>query len=376
MPASESSGELGAIVVGTNYGVLTHARALRSASITLLGLVGRDEKKANERAKRLGVPHAFTNLADALALPGVSVVAVTAPPHVHGPTVLAAVDAGKHVLCEKPFARDLSEAKTMLEAAQRAGVVHVLGTEYRFGSTQEALRRVVASGEIGAPRQAIFMLHLSSLVEPTAELPDWWESAADGGGWLGAAGSHVIDQVRSTIGEFEALSASLDRLSPRAAMTADDTYTVHFRLVGGCHGVLQGSCAIAGPPIATTKISGTQGCVWVQSGEARGTEEVWLDSGSGPRRVPDPVDLPRLPPDPPPPDLLPPYAAVTRWHTSGADLAPYTRLYGRLRAQVLGEPIDREPSMATFADGVASQAVLDAVRRSASGAGWVEVERA
>src|SRR5207248_4957987 len=143
--------------------------------------------------------------------------------------------------------------------------------------------------------------------DPTVELPAWWESAADGGGWLGAAGSHVIDQVRSTLGEFEALSASLHRIASRPAMTADDTYTVHFRLVGGCTGVLHGSCAIAGPPLATTKIAGTEGCVWFQAGEW-GSEEVWLDTGSSPQRVPDPVDVPRVPPDPPPVEFLPAYA--------------------------------------------------------------------
>ena len=369
-----TKGDIGAIVVGTNYGVLTHVRALRGAGITVLGLVGRDHEKAKERAERLGVPHAFTNLADALNVPGVGVVAVTTPPHTHAPITLAAIAAGKHVLCEKPFALDLGEARTMLDAARRAGIVHMLGTEYRFSTPQAALRRVVASGAIGEPRAAVFMLQLPSLLDPTVDLPAWWDSASEGGGWLGAAGSHVIDQVRSTLGEFEALSASLDRLSPRPAMTADDTYTVHFRLVGGCSGVLHGSCAIGGRLLMTTKIAGTRGSVWLQSDEW-GAEDVWLDRASGPERVPDPVDLPRVPPEPPPAELLPAYAKTTRWHTTGNDLAPFTRLYERLRSQVLGESVEDDPPVATFADGVASQAVLDAVRRSASGGGWVQVER-
>jgi predicted dehydrogenase len=157
-------------------------------------------------------------------------------------------------------------------------------------------------------------------------------------------------------------------------MTADDTYTVHFRLVGGCTGVLHGSCAIAGPSIATTKIAGTEGCVWLERGEEWRNEEVWLNTGSGPRPVPDPVDVPRVPPDAPPAEFLPEYAVQTRWHTTGADLAPYTRLYERLRARILGQCIKDDPPAATFRDGVASQAVLDAIRRSASGRGWVEVE--
>jgi predicted dehydrogenase len=272
--------------------------------------------------------------------------------------------------------------------AEGAGVVHVLGTEFRFATPQATLRRVVASGVIGEPQTAIFLLHMPSLVNPSVELPGWWEAAPAGGGWLGAYGSHVIDQVRITIGEFEAVSASLQTLAPRPSMTADDTYTVHFRLVGGCTGVLHSSCAIGGQSIATTKITGTRGSAWIQAAELPGDEgvapgnllvrvnqggEVWIDTGSGPQLVPDPVDLPRVLPVPPPAEVYPPYAKTTKWHTSGTDLAPCTRVYERLRARVSGDPAGDDPPLATFADGVAQQAVLDAVRNSAATGTWVEV---
>lgn len=263
----------------------------------------------------------------------------------------------------------------MRDAAERAGVIHLLGTEFRFRTSDTTLRRIVRSGAIGEPRVALFMLDLPSLVDATVELPEWWESAADGGGWLGAAGSHAIDQVRSTLGEFVGLSASLNRISPRPAMTADDTYTVHFQLVDGCAGVLHSSCAVGGPMLATTKISGTRGCAWVQRNQELRRDEVWVDSGSGPRRVPDPEDVPPTPPEPPPAEFLPPYSIQTRWHTTGADLAPYTRLYERLRDLVYGDPVEDDPPAATFVDGVADQAVLDAVRQSAAGEGWVALGR-
>jgi predicted dehydrogenase len=380
--------EMGAVVFGTSFGVLTHVRALRNAGFAVLGLVGRDGQKTKERAEFLGIPHALTDVEEAVRLPGVEVVAVATPPHTHRPISLAAIRAGRHVLCEKPFALDLAEAREMREAADRAGVVHVLGTEFRFATPQATLRRVVRSGVIGAPRTAVFALHMPSLVHPSVELPAWWELTADGGGWLGAYGSHVIDQVRITIGEFEAVSASLQTLAPRPSMTADDTYTVHFRLAGGCTGILHSSCAIGGQSIATTKITGTRGSAWIQNAEIPKTEhipegnllvqvndrgEVWIDTGSGAERVPDPDDLPRALPIPPPPEVHPPYAKTTKWHTSGTDLAPYTRVYEGLRARVLGHPAVDDPPLATFADGEAQQAVMDATRRSAAGGTWVEV---
>jgi hypothetical protein len=77
-------------------------------------------------------------------------------------------------------------------------------------------------------------------------------------------------------------------------------------------------------------------------------------------------------PDPPPAELL--HTAYDMWHSMGIDLVPYTRLYGVLRDRVLGQPVADDPAAATFADGVACQAVLDAIRASsAAGGEWREV---
>ena len=361
---------IGAVVVGTNYGVLTHVRALRNAGFTVLALVGRDHEKARLRAERLGVPYGLRDLGKALGLDGVEVVSVTTPPHTHAEITLAAIAAGKHVMCEKPFALDLVQARQVLAAARTAGVVHLVGFENRFGTTQELLRRVVVSGRIGEPRTALVIRHRQSLVDPTVELPDWWESAALGGGWLGALGSHIIDEVRTMVGEFEGVSASLQTLAPRPAMTADDTYTIHFRSVGGCAGVLHSSCALSGANIPVTKIGGTKGAVWLDG------DEVWVDCGGGSELVPDPEDVPRVLPDPPAVEFLPAYARDTGWHTTGAEMAPFTRLYQQLRAGIEGTPTSQDPPAATFVDGAASQAVQDAARLSAtSGGRWVDVEQ-
>src|SRR4029079_17925603 len=100
--------------------------------IEVRALVGRDPDKAAKRAALYGIPFATTNRAEAFARDDVDVVAVTTPPHSQAEIVLDAVAAGKHVLCEKPFARDLTEAREMLDAAEAAGVVHLLGTEVRL----------------------------------------------------------------------------------------------------------------------------------------------------------------------------------------------------------------------------------------------------
>jgi len=75
--------QLGALVVGTGFGCLTHTRALRAAGFAVRALVGRDPARTAERARRCDIPHACTSLAEALALPGVDVVTVATPPHAH-----------------------------------------------------------------------------------------------------------------------------------------------------------------------------------------------------------------------------------------------------------------------------------------------------
>jgi predicted dehydrogenase len=358
--------QLGAAVVGTGFGVLTHVRALRGAGFQVHSLIGRDAGKTAQRAAMFDVPHPTTDLAEALAIPGVDVVAVATPPFTHAPIVLESVAAGKHVVCEKPFARDVAEARVMRDAAQAAGVVHMLGTEFRYGTGQALLARTIAAGEIGTPRLALFMLQVPAMADPKAELPAWWEDAGQGGGWLGAYGSHVIDQIRSTLGDFEALSASLQTLAPRPAMTADDTYTVQFCLATGVEGVMHSSCAAGGQFLGATKITGTAGSIWLEG------DDVWVDDGSGPRRIPVPDDLVSAAPDPPPAELL--LTAYDMWHSMGIDLDPYTKLYATLRERVAGRSVPDDPAGATFDDGVAVQAVMDAVHRSAVERAWVTVE--
>lgn len=360
------AGELGAVVVGTGFGVLTHLRALQGAGFSVRALVGRDQEKAERRAALFGVPHAVTSLRQALALEGVDAVAVATPPATHGRFVLEAVAAGKHVVCEKPFARDLPEARSMLAAAEEAGVVHLLGTEFRFATGQAQLTRAVAAGAIGEPRFGLFLLHVPTLTDPGAEIPAWWEDAREGGGWLGAYGSHVIDQVRTTLGEFASVSASLGTFAPRPSMTADDTYTVHFALANGAEGVLHSSCAVGGSLLAVTKVTGTKGSAWLEG------DDLWVDDGTGPHKEAVPGDLVGSPPVPPPAELL--KTAYDMWHSMGIDLHPFTRLYGVLRERIMGRAVPGDPAAATFADGVAVQAVMDAIHRSSAERGWVDVE--
>ncbi len=347
----------GAVVIGTGFGVLTHLRALRAAGFEVAALVGRDPARTADRARRSGVALGTTDLARALALPGVELVSVATPPHSHCELVLAALAAGKHVVCEKPFARDAAEGQRMLDAALRAGVIHQIGTEFRFATAQALATRALREGAIGEPRLATFVLQLPALADPRGEVPGWWSDASQGGGWLGAYASHVIDQMRVCLGEITTVSASLQLLSQRD-WSAEDSYTIHFRTESGASGVLQSSAGTWGAPLAVARFAGTGGTLWIEG------EDVFVGDAAGSRKLPVPDDLVHPAPIPPDPELL--VTAYDRLHSMGIDLGPFTRLFAALRIQLEGGKPPADPPPATFADGLAVQRVLDAVRRAAA----------
>jgi predicted dehydrogenase len=352
----------GVLIVGTGFGCITHLRALRAAGFDVEALVGRDPEKTADRARRFDVPRGLTNLGEALVLPAVDAVAIATPPHTHGPVALEAVAAGKHVLCEKPFARDAGEARRMLDAAEAAGVVHMLGTEFRWAPGQASMARVVKRGDIGTPKLATFLLHIPMLADPSGEVPGWWADAAQGGGWLGAQASHVIDQIRVMLGELEGVSASLTKVSPRD-WNVEDAYTVHFRTRSGVEGVMQSTSGAWGPPVFVTRVAGDKGTVWAEFDTIR------VADASGTREIPTPTDLPLVAPEPPASDLM--ITAYDNLHAFGMDLPPYTRLCTTFRALIEGREVPDDPPPATFADGLANQQALDAIRRSANEKAWI-----
>jgi predicted dehydrogenase len=357
----------GVVVIGTGFGCVTHVRALRAAGFDVVALVGRDPAKTAERARLFAIPLALTSVDEALALDGLDAVTVATPPHTHAGIALAAIAAGKHLICEKPFTRDAAEGRKVLAAAEDRGVVHLLGCEFRWDPGQAGLARAVAAGTVGPPRLATVLLHVPLLADRSAEVPEWWADADQGGGWLGAHGSQVIDQLRVTLGEFESVSASLPHVSERG-MSAEDTFVVHFRMRSGAVGTLQSTSGDWGPPVVITRVTGSTGTAWIEGVGAT----VKVADAEGTRTLPVPPDLPTATAPPLPDGLV--HTAYERMISHGMDFGPYARLAEVLRCRMEGRPAPPGPPAATFVDGVKDMAVVDAVRRSAAERSWVTVE--
>lgn len=356
----------GIVVFGTGFGCYTHVRALRLAGFEVRAVVGRDREKTRKRAAQFEVPLALVSIDEALALPDVEAVTIATPPHTHAPIALRALEAGKHVICEKPFARDVEEGQRLCDAAARAGRVALVGTEFRFDAGQAMLARTVASGVIGEPRLATVLLHVGVLADPEAEIPVWWRDADQGGGWLGAHGSQVIDQVRFTLGEFAAVSASTAHVVDRS-MSADDAFVVHFRMQSGCVGTLQSTCSDRSPPMIETRVTGSQGTAWIRGIGA----EVFVATREGTRQIETDDDLAGGAIVPPPEGAL--ETDYERMIGIGLDIPPYTRLAETFRARIEGREDPTRSRPARFEDGLESLRVLEAARAAAASNRWIDV---
>lgn len=341
--------KLPALVVGTGFGCRVHIPALRAAGFDVVGLVGSDPERTQKRADANGVAQAFTDLDTAITRTGAVVVTIATPPHTHAPLSLAAISRGCHVICEKPFAKDATEARTMLDAAERAGVVHLVGNEFRWLPEWATVARAIADGLIGQPRFVTLLQYGALVANPDAKMPAWWFDEQAGGGWLGAHGAHVIDQVRTWLGEFESLSAALPIVSARKG-GAEDSYVLRFRLMNGAEGIVQQTAGAWGPQAGISRVAGTTGTVWLE-----GTT-VKIADHNGERELPVPPDLVL-----PVPELL----ADPSKRAALFGLAPFTRLCEALRARIDGNELRSAVPLPTFADGVACMEVLDAIRASA-----------
>jgi predicted dehydrogenase len=345
---------IGAVVVGTGFGARVHVPALRAAGFDVRALVGRDRERTGRRAARLGIDHAFTALADALALAGVEAVTIAAPPNAHAALAVEVCDAGRHVICEKPFALDATEAASMHRAAERARVTALVGHEFRWAPDRATAARAISDGLIGAPRLATLVQYVPLVADPEARVPEWWFDETRGGGWLGASGSHIVDQARCWFGELAAVSATLPTVAARAG--AEDSFVVRASSQSGVEIVLQQTAASWTPGVSSlTMVAGSEGTLEV---DASG---VWCSDRSGRRLLETPDDL-ALPPSPE-------ASGDPRHRYTHLEVGPYTRLCEALRAGIEGSEAPSSVPVPTFADGLACMRVLDAIRASARAGG-------
>ncbi len=346
-------------IIGTGWGVRVQVPAFRAAGLNVVALAGSQADKTKLIAAEFGVPWATGDWRRLLERPDVALVSIVTPPKLHREMAVAALEAGKHVLCEKPMALNVGEAEAMLEAAQAFPAQFALiDHELRFLPVFRLARQLVADGAIGRLRYAELRVIGSSRAD--VQRPwSWWSDASQGGGAWGAIGSHQIDQLRYLLDdEVVAVRGQLATFiatrpsglgDARTAVTADDFAAFHLRFEQGGVAYTVVNLVVRSDEPNSLTLYGDAGTLRIAGGQlwhaAAGAE--WHN-------------------------LTPAHSVDIPAGLSG-DFPQATVYLGHaLRAALAGDPTALAPA-ATFWDGLQIQRVLDAGRR-ANAQDWVELQ--
>jgi predicted dehydrogenase len=207
---------LSVALIGTKFMGRAHSNAWRQApsffdlpaDIRMAAICGRDRAATVRAAKRLGWEKAVTDWKVIMADPAIDIVDICTPNDSHAEMALAAAAAGKAILCEKPLARNVAEARRMVEAVKRARVANMVCHNYRRVPAIALARQMIDGGEIG-DRVYHFRVRYAQDWLADENFPVVWrlQSKIAGSGALGDIGAHCIDLARFLVGEIARISA-------------------------------------------------------------------------------------------------------------------------------------------------------------------------
>ena len=258
MPESPAR-PLGIALIGYAFMGRAHSQAWRSVGaafdvpeIERRVLVGRDESAVAQAARRLDWQEHATDWREVIAREDVDIVDICTPGFLHAEIAIAALEAGKHVLCEKPLANDTDEAVRMVEAARAArerGQVAALGHTYRRVPALAHARDLVAAGRLGEIRQVRASYLQDWLVDAEAGMSWRLRKETAGSGALGDIGSHAVDQIQFVTGQsVTAVRGRLATMVPERPgadgpepVTVDDAAWASLELSGGAIASLEAS---------------------------------------------------------------------------------------------------------------------------------------
>jgi predicted dehydrogenase len=215
----------------------------------LAGIAGRDEAAVREAAARYGYARAYTDWRQLLADPAVDLFDNGGPNDAHAEPCIAAAQAGKPVLCEKPMGRTAAEARAMLDAVELTRVKHMVGFNYRFVPAVRYAYELLRAGAVGTVHHFRARYLQDWLADPSA--PYTWRLGSEtaGSGALGDLGSHIVDLARFLIGEPASVSASLKTFTvdrPGGRVTVDDAFAATVEFESGAIGTLEASRVATG----------------------------------------------------------------------------------------------------------------------------------
>ena len=352
-------------IIGAGFARTTQIpgfKACEGAQIVAIASARREH--AEEVAREFGIENVEGDWRALVARHDIDLVSIVTPVATHCEMTLAALDHGKAVLCEKPMAMNAGEALRMTERARAAGVLALIDHELRFLPGRVKMRELVRRGDIGKARHAQLTFRSDSRADANRQW-NWWSDKTQGGGALGAIGSHVIDswrwllgaEVREVIGNLAThIRERRDETGRLRQVTTDDEANLLVRfdnteLTEGATGNASMSLVEPGKPEHRLEIFGSLGALMIEE-----SGELWQAKvGEG---------------------------ELKRVETNRGELAPGMRDGGWARGftafsnrivEALRAGRTTVAGAATFEDGYRTQLVLDAARRAHESGCWAKV---
>lgn len=197
-------------MIGYKFMGKVHSHAYRDAPFyfdldtvpIMQGIAGRNEGAVKRAAEKLGWTGYETDWRRLIERNDIDLVDIVTPNDMHAEIAIAAAEAGKHIICEKPLATTLEQSRKMLEAVKKAGVIHMVSHNYRFAPAVQYAKKLIEEGRIGKIHHMRATYLQDWLLDPNYPLVWRLQKGVTGSGTLGDIGSHIIDLARFLVGEF------------------------------------------------------------------------------------------------------------------------------------------------------------------------------
>lgn len=188
--------KIGIGIIGTGFARKVQIPAfLKCDGAGIVSVASGRLANAEDTAREFNIGHFTGDWRETVERTDVDLVCVTTPPDTHFAMTMRALELGKHVLCEKPFAMNVEEARQLTEFAEEKGVLALIDHELRFQHGRRKAFEMIREGAIGRIRHAKYVFRAPHRGD--ARLPwNWWSEVSQGGGALGAIGSHAIDSLQ------------------------------------------------------------------------------------------------------------------------------------------------------------------------------------